>query len=366
MNLARPLFLAPVLKEKIWGGEYLAKSLNDYSAPKKVGEAWLISTCGADASPVINKHAGIASLADAMKKYPVDLCGLNAAEFPLLCKFIDANESLSVQVHPDDTAVKKHGWGTLGKTECWYIVEAKPGAEIILGLTDATGVDEVAVATLSGDFDRLLRRVPVKNGDVFFVPAGTVHAILGGLVIYEVQQSSDITFRLFDWNRPRELQIKESLLSIDFSAASQSAISPLSITLSNGATRIFRCVCRYFALEEFLIPPMSTLTLPDRKSFSAITTLEGSFEFVDNDGSFDKCENASVVVPASISRSVKILAGSSGTRLLHSSVPEILAEVIEPLRATGFSDEKIAGLGGSSSSNDLIQIMKSEYERATK
>ncbi|MFC4651545.1 mannose-6-phosphate isomerase, class I [Lactococcus nasutitermitis] len=212
--MKEPLFLESVLHEKIWGGAHLKDF--GYNLPSdKVGEYWAISAHPHGVSTVRNgSFAGI-KLDDLYKNHR-ELFGNSEQEvFPLLTKILDANDWLSVQVHPDDAYGQAHE-GELGKTECWYIISAEPGAEIIYGHTAKTR-EELAEMIHAGKWDELLTKVPVKAGEFYYVPSGTMHAIGAGIVILETQQSSDTTYRVYDFDRRdaegnlRELHIQQSI-----------------------------------------------------------------------------------------------------------------------------------------------------------
>ncbi len=192
-----PLFLTPYFRPKIWGGRKL-DDIFHYDIPEgKVGEAWIISGYKDDASTVTDGPLKGMSLRDVYLKHPELFGNPKAKEFPLLVKFLDANDNLSVQVHPDDDYARKVE-NDSGKTESWYVMQADPGAYIIYG-------------------HHALRKVPVKAGDFFYVPAGTIHALTKGCLVIETQQSSDVTYRLYDYDRvdkdgkKRELHTQKSI-----------------------------------------------------------------------------------------------------------------------------------------------------------
>ena len=213
--MKEPLFLMPVLQEKIWGGQKL-KSVFGYDTPyEKTGECWAISAHPHGTCHVTNGTYQGRKLDELWQTEP-DLFGQPTSPvFPLLTKILDAAEDLSVQVHPDDAYGLKHE-GELGKTECWYVIAAEPDAEIIYG-HHAQTKEELAAMIHEGRWSDLLRRVKVKKGDFFFVPSGTIHAIGAGIMILETQQSSDTTYRVYDYDRlgtdgqPRELHIEQSI-----------------------------------------------------------------------------------------------------------------------------------------------------------
>lgn len=209
------LVLEPVFKEKLWGGTKLKELFGYELKSDQVGEAWLISAHKNGQSKVINGAYKGQTLSDLYEKHRDLFDNYKGLEFPLLTKIIDANDVLSVQVHPDDAYAKVHA-NDLGKTECWYILDANPGAQIILGHHAPT--KEVFINQIkNNEWNKLLRYVNVKPGDFIYVPAGTLHAIGKGIVILETMQSSDTTYRVYDFDRQekdgsyRTLHIKESI-----------------------------------------------------------------------------------------------------------------------------------------------------------
>jgi len=213
-----PIFLEPVFKERLWGGTKL-RDLFGYNIPtSNTGECWAVSAHPNGSSTVINGVYKGTPL-DRLWAEHKELFG-SAAErsdvFPLLTKVLDASQDLSVQVHPDDEYARKHENGELGKTECWYVLDAEPGAEIIYGHT-AKSRDELEAMIRAGRWDELLSRVQVKPGDFFYVPSGTIHALGAGIVVLETQQSSDTTYRVYDYDRTdaegnkRELHLEQAI-----------------------------------------------------------------------------------------------------------------------------------------------------------
>lgn len=211
----QPLFMKPVFQEKIWGGSRL-RSVFGFDIPNdKIGEDWAISAHPNGLSVIENGPYQRQTL-DQLWREHKELFGQATGDvFPLLIKILDAEEELSVQVHPDDIYGLKNE-GELGKTECWYIIDAEPGAEIIYGHHAKTR-EELSEMINEGRWDDLLKRVPVKKGDFFYVPSGTIHAIGAGIMILETQQSSDTTYRVYDYDRTddsgqtRELHIQQSV-----------------------------------------------------------------------------------------------------------------------------------------------------------
>lgn len=214
--MKEPIFLEPVLQTKIWGGSKLATEFGMELPNDTIGESWSISAHPNGISTVRSPQIYKGLRLDALYQQHSELFGgEQLAEFPLLIKILDAAEDLSVQVHPDDTYAREHE-GELGKTECWYVISAEPGAKIIYG-HNAQTPSEFAELVSKGEWSTLLREVPVKAGDFFYVPYGTIHAIGAGIVILETQQNSDTTYRVYDYDRtddsgnPRPLHIQQSL-----------------------------------------------------------------------------------------------------------------------------------------------------------
>ncbi|MDR1606487.1 MAG: mannose-6-phosphate isomerase, class I [Streptococcaceae bacterium] len=219
--MTQPLFLSSVFQEKIWGGNHLKDF--GYTLPSDhIGEYWAISAHPNGVSTIKN-GAFAGQTLDVLYQQHRDLFGDSKKEvFPLLTKILDANDWLSVQVHPDDAYGLAHE-GELGKTECWYIIAAEPDAEIIYG-HQAKDKAELRAMIESGEWDQLLTKVKVKAGDFFYVPSGTMHAIGKGILILETQQSSDTTYRVYDFDRKddhgqlRELHIDKSVDVLTFGA----------------------------------------------------------------------------------------------------------------------------------------------------
>ncbi|MGL5591201.1 MAG: type I phosphomannose isomerase catalytic subunit [Mycoplasmoidaceae bacterium] len=218
MNKINLIFLKPYLDEKIWGGSRL-KEYGYELKSDKVGEALIVSALDKMSSKIINKELFGVSLKDFYETNR-DFFGNYYGEYPILTKIIDANDDLSVQVHPDNEYAKANH-NKLGKTECWYILEAEENASIIYGLK-TNSREETENLLNKKNWNDLLNEIKVKKGDVVYVESGMVHAIKKGILIYELQQSSDITYRLYDYDRrddqnnPRELHIEHALNVIKY------------------------------------------------------------------------------------------------------------------------------------------------------
>ena len=218
-----PLKFKPIYKELIWGGDKLHKFFGkDIPVGKKIGESWELADLPNDKSVIASGELAGRTITQILQKFPEQITGKKDYKPPLglLIKFIDAADVLSIQVHPDTEAVKRLKTGQ-AKTECWYIIDAEPGAYIYKGLKSGTTREQFAQSIKTGSCAELLNKVSVKPGQCHFLPAGTVHAIGAGILIAEIQTPSDTTFRVFDWNRlengkPRQLHIAQALESINF------------------------------------------------------------------------------------------------------------------------------------------------------
>ena len=202
----QPLKFKPIFKTVVWGGEKIAPYKGVETDQKHIGESWELSGVPGNESIVADGPFAGRSIAELVKEYKGELVGEHVYErtgdqFPLLIKFIDAAADLSIQVHPnDELAALRHG--TNGKTEMWYVVAAEPGAHLLSGIKTPFGPDEYAGKVADGSIVDALARYDVAPGDVFFLPAGRIHAICSGCFIAEIQQTSDITYRIYDYNRP--------------------------------------------------------------------------------------------------------------------------------------------------------------------
>ncbi len=257
-----PLTFTPVLRDYIWGGRNLEKLYGRPLPPGRTAESWEISghptaSTTVDAGPLRGR-----SLPDVLAELGADLVGTHAGwalernKFPLLVKLLDAEKRLSVQVHPTDDYALVHENGELGKTEMWYVLHARPGAQLILGLRPGVTPEAFRQAIADNTLETWLHHLPVKAGDAVFVPAGTVHAILEGVVVTEIQQNSDTTYRIYDWGRvgadgkPRPLHVDKALEVINFRQIEPGPYRPVLVAAENGVTRQEISRCDYFVVEK--------------------------------------------------------------------------------------------------------------------
>lgn len=250
-----PLPLSPIYRRYLWGGRRFEAAFGRHlPEPGPYAESWQLVDRGDDQSVVAAGPLAGTPLHAVVQTQGRDLLGRHAplAAFPLLFKFLDACQDLSVQVHPDDARAAALGTPDLGKTEAWYVIDAVPGSRIYAGLREGVTRDRLAEALRAGRCDEVIHAFPVRAGDCVFIPAGTVHAIGAGLLVAEIQQSSDVTFRLHDWNRvgpdgrPRALHVEEGL-----EATTQlGPVAPVTRmpTADPAVTRLV--ACDYFIFDE--------------------------------------------------------------------------------------------------------------------
>jgi mannose-6-phosphate isomerase len=311
------------LDSRIWGGSTLGPWLGLADAPPNLAESWQVY----DRNRVIGGPFAGRTLADLATEHGPALVGTRSferygADFPLLAKFIDAADHLSVQVHPDDAYAHtvEAATGFHGKTEAWYILHAEPGADLIHGLARASSRDELAGALSNGSLLGLLRRLPAKAGDTIFVPAGTIHAINAGIMLFEIQQKSDLTYRVYDYDRrdaqgkPRELHVERALDVTNYAAAPAAAVDPKRLD----AARTLLVSCPYFAMERLnLSAPLARAVDPG--SFEILTAIDGAATLAWADGEQGLARGESIVLPASLG--AYRLAPSPNATLLRCYVP---------------------------------------------
>lgn len=284
MNNLYPLKFHPIPKEKVWGGEKLDKFLNKNFGSKKMGESWEISDVEGDSSVVSNGKLEGQDLRKLVQTHKSALVGKKVYKnfgdtFPLLIKFIDARENLSVQLHPDDTLAKKRH-NSFGKTEMWYIMQADKASGLILGFKEKTDRKTYLRHLKQKKLPQILNFEKVDKGDVFFIEPGLVHAIGSGVLLAEIQQTSDITYRVYDWDRKdlngkeRELHTELALEAINFETKKKPGIhytekqnSPVSLVEN-----------QYFNTRLLNVSGKIEMNYTRRDSFTIFMALEGKAE----------------------------------------------------------------------------------------
>jgi mannose-6-phosphate isomerase len=318
-----PLTLERKLDSRIWGGDTLGAWLGLEHPPAQLAESWQVY----EHNRVVGGPFAGRTLADVTAEHGSLLVGTRSferygADFPLLAKFIDAADDLSVQVHPDDTYAHsvEAATGFHGKTEAWHILRAAPGADLVHGLAAPSSREAFATAVEDGKLMGLLRRVPAAPGDTIFVPAGTVHAISGGIMLFEIQQKSDLTYRVYDYDRRdaqgrlRELHLDRALDVIDYGEQPPANVSPQP--LSEGRTLLVSCP--YFTMERWeLHDALDRTTILD--SFEILTAIDGAAQLVWSGGEVSLARGESIVLPAALG--AYQLRPAPGVTLLACYVP---------------------------------------------
>lgn len=308
-----PLKFKPRIKERIWGGQAIlakkGKAAGRLSKDKLYGESWDLSSVKGDVSVVANGFLKGNNLEEVIEVYMGELVGEEnferyGLEFPLLIKYLDCNDKLSVQVHPDD-ALAEERHNSFGKTEAWYVVDCKPGAAIYLGFKDLNLTREEYIAAVSESrLEELLNKVEVKPGDTFFIPAGTVHALGAGLEVVEVQQTSDITYRIYDWDRvdaegkSRELHTALAVDAIDFEADAELLHRKYDLQ-RGGEAKVIES--NYFTMVLHDVAGAKTFDHSALDSFVVYIALNGSVRLI-ADGNAETLEEGEVIlIPAETS-----------------------------------------------------------------
>lgn len=301
-----PLKFRSIFKEKLWGGQKLGKFLNKDIPETRIGESWEISGLEGNFSEISEGFLQGNDLEDVLETYMGELVGEPVYEkfgrdFPLLFKFIDAADDLSVQVHPDD-ALARERYGLSGKNELWYIVQADEGAELILGFEENFSKSrflELVEQRITGEY---LHRQKVKAGDAFFIPAGLVHSIGKGVLLAEIQQSSDITYRIDDRNRKdkngkmRELHVAQAADAVDFDNLHPSALKYGKE--KNTANLLFES--EYFTVNYLKLDRSFETDYNYRESFTVYMCIEGAFKIDYPDGQTKAETGESVLIPAAL------------------------------------------------------------------
>jgi len=294
-----PIFLQSVFQERIWGGQKL-KQLFGYDIPyEHTGEYWAVSAHPNGQSIVKSGPYQGMLLGELWNSHP-ELFNSSSTVFPLLTKLLDASDDLSVQVHPNDAYAGAHENGELGKTECWYIVAAEPGACIIYG-HEAKTKHELESMIAAGNWDSLLTKVPVKAGDFFYVPSGTIHALGKGIVVLETQQSSDTTYRVYDYDRrdkdgnTRELHLEKA---IDVTTVPQAyqAVSYDTKEIENGVITTF-VSNSFFTVEKWNVDGKASF--PEAKQYTICSVIDGNGELSINGQSYPLVKGNHFILPIS-------------------------------------------------------------------
>ncbi len=298
-----PIQFEPILKERIWGGTKLKTVLNKPIISEITGESWEISTVENDVSIIANGNYKGKSLNEIIKDFPNEILGTSVHtkfgfEFPLLFKYLDAKQDLSIQVHPNDVLAKKHN--SFGKTEMWYIMQADENARIIVGFKESSSKEEYVKNLENKTLLDILDSKKVNQGDVFFLETGTIHAIGAGIVIAEIQQTSDITYRIYDFDRKdangneRELHTELALEAINFNKVETQKHYSKNANQSNETVN-----CQYFTTN--FIPLDGKIEIQKKiESFTVYMCVDGNFKLEYNNVQYFYKKGDTILIPAQI------------------------------------------------------------------
>ena len=302
-----PMKLEAPLKDYLWGGTRLKDEYGKKTNLDKVAESWELPCHKDGKSKIVNGEAAGLFLEDWLAGQDKSVLGTNAASFPyfpLLIKLIDAKGDLSVQVHPDnDYAMRVEG--EYGKTEMWYIVDCEPGASLLYGFKEKTSKEEFERRIADNTLLEVCNRVPVKKGDVFFIDSGTLHAIGKGILICEIQQNSNTTYRIYDYGRvgkdgkPRELHVKKAIDVTKLEPPTKPTTALAKIDIIPGLDMKLLAECEYFTAYHATLKGEASLKAGS-ESFQTFTVLSGSLKLTSGDTVLDFYKGESVFIPAGL------------------------------------------------------------------
>jgi beta-glucosidase len=271
------IFLNPVCTHNIWGGNRLREEFGYPVAGDDIGECWGVSAHPNGDGTVRNGAFAGMKLSEVWEKHPEVFGNLSYDRFPLLTKIIDAQKDLSIQVHPDDSYAKEHENGALGKNECWYILDCPENASLVIG-HNAKDQAELSDMIHQGRWNEFIREIPVKKGDFLQISPGTVHAIKGGILLLETQQNSDITYRVYDYDRlsngkPRELHVEKSIdvITVPAKSAANSVKSTAGLP-KNRLNELYSC--DYY--DVFKLEVEGNTSFPQKYPFLILSVIEGT------------------------------------------------------------------------------------------
>ena len=308
-----PLIFEPILQDRIWGGTKLRSNLGKNIPTETTGESWELSDVSGDVSIVKNGIYAGKPLTALLEMYPEAVLGSKlhkqyGSQFPLLFKFLDARSDLSIQVHPnDELAQKRHN--SFGKTEMWYVMQADEGARIIVGFKEKSSPEEYVEHLNNKNLIEILNEVPVKAGDVFFLETGTIHAIGAGIVIAEIQQTSDITYRIYDWDRvdangnSRQLHVEEALDAMNYNTTDTQKEYTRVPNVGNVMVD-----CPYFTTAYFPLIGEAEVE-KDGSSFTVYICTEGNYTLTANGTAHSFKKGDTILIPAGLKQ--YILSGEA-------------------------------------------------------
>ena len=322
MNI-HPLKFQPILKERLWGGTKLKEVLKKPISSDITGESWELSAVSGDVSVVANGNLKNIALSTLIDKFPEALLGKSVVErfgkeFPILIKFIDAKQDLSIQLHPNDELAKKRH-NSFGKTEMWYVMDADAGSQLIVGFNKNVTKEEYAKSLEDDDLLKLLNYEPVKEGDTFFINTGKIHAIGAGVLLAEIQQTSDVTYRVFDFNRKdkegnlRELHTDMALDAMDYEKKNDFKVA---YDTSRDSSNVM-VDCPYFKTNFLNLSKELNQDTSKRDSFTIFMCVGGTAKIRTNEGEVNINKGETVLVPA-LAKGIYII--TEGVKLLEVTI----------------------------------------------
>ncbi len=318
-----PLKFQPILKERLWGGTKLKEVLKKPISSDITGESWELSAVSGDVSVVANGNLKNIALSTLIDKFPEALLGKSVVErfgkeFPILIKFIDAKQDLSIQLHPNDELAKKRH-NSFGKTEMWYVMDADAGSQLIVGFNKNVTKEEYAKSLEDDDLLKLLNYEPVKEGDTFFINTGKIHAIGAGVLLAEIQQTSDVTYRVFDFNRKdkegnlRELHTDMALDAMDYEKKNDFKVA---YDTSRDSSNVM-VDCPYFKTNFLNLSKELNQDTSKRDSFTIFMCVGGTAKIRTNEGEVNINKGETVLVPA-LAKGIYII--TEGVKLLEVTI----------------------------------------------
>jgi len=368
-----PLRFQSCLKFYPYGGHRFAEVLEtDVPRDRPIAEAWEIADHGADQSVVINGPLAGQTLRDLMVGYQAELVGDEVWArygdyFPLLLKFLDCDKRLPAHMHPNDATAAALGMKDTGKSEAWYLVRADAGAFAYVGAKPGLSPETFSQAIARGDaYDGVMKKIPTRTGDTYFVPPGRLHGLDAGNLAFEIQQNSDAGFG-WDWagfveagvvspqdaERHKPLAVEHALYEDGVQEQTREVVLK-----EDDDERAFCCACRYFVLERLKIRGGTEFT--DKAArFNTFTVISGAANFSGNGQVAFAKRGESILLPAGVSMKIEpnALAGAGEVEILRCYVPNLQRDVIDFLRASGVADRDIAWLGSYGSGNDLLPLL---------
>lgn len=376
-----PLRFKPFLKFYPYGGRRFAEILEiDVPRDRDVAETWEIADHGPEQSIVVNGPLAGKSLRQLMEEFGAQLVGEEiwaryGDYFPLLIKFLDCDKRLPAHMHPDDETARALGMKDPGKTEAWYIVRADPGAFAYVGAKPGLTGASFAAAIASGDtYDGVMKKIPTRTGDTYFVPAGRLHGLDEGNLAFEVQQNSDAGFG-WDWAGfveagvvPAQDAARHKHQAVEYASyedGRQEQTKEITL-IEDDDERTFCCACRYFVLERLKVRGKTKFFDPQAR-FNTFTVINGAANFKGGEQIAFAKRGESLLVPARAEVEIvpNSLTNAGEVEILRCYVPDLLRDVVEPLRQAGIDDEAIAWLGSYGKGNDLLPLLEMPQDSFT-